>query len=279
MASGNRRDYFGAQSVERSLALLLLVARFHNAGASLGEIARQSGLKLPTARRILLALIRSGLIEQDGTSRQYYLGPETYVLGTIAAERYGIHRLAMDSLQRLADLSQDNVFITVRNGTHGVCLHRQEGSYPVRAHVLSAGDRHPLGVGAGSLAILAGLPDEEADFVIRSNGPVCAQNYPLATEEALRGLLAETRRKGYALNPGLIFPGAWAIGVAINDPPGTPVAALSIAAIESRMTKEHQAKLAAALIEECRAIEARLHETRSLGSVVARPPNRRKRAR
>jgi len=279
MPFGSRRDYLGVQSVERCLALLTLVARSHGAGASLGEVAEQAALKLPTARRILLALIRAGLIEQDATSRRYFLGPETYVLGTIAAERYGIHRLATDSLQRLVDLSQDNVFISVRNGFHAVCLHRQEGTYPVRAHVLAAGDRHPLGIGAGGLAILADLPDEEVDLVLRTNAPVYAERYPLATEEVLRSLVSDARAKGYALNPGLIFPGAWGIGVAIHDPPGTPVAALTVAAIESRMTKEHQDRLGAALIAEARLIEARLQESRSLGATAARTSYRRRRAR
>jgi DNA-binding IclR family transcriptional regulator len=279
MALGSRRDFLGAQSVERSLALLLLVARCRSAGASLGDIAEETSLKLPTARRILLALIRSGLVEQDETSRRYFLGPESYVLGTVAAERFGIDRIASDSLQRLVELSHDNVFISVRNGFHTVCLHRYEGTYPVRAHVLAAGDRHPLGIGAGSLAILAALPDAEIDFIIRTNSQICAKRYPLATDDAIRRLVADARRNGYALNPGLIFPGAWGIGAAIHDPPGTPVAALSIAAIESRMTEEHQAKLAAGLIAETRVIEAQLHDIRSRGSGSARTPRRRKRAR
>lgn len=279
MPAAGRRDYFGAQSVERSLALLLLVAKFRSVGATLGQIAEQANLKLPTARRILLALIRAGLIEQDETSRHYFLGPESYVLGTIAAERYGIDRIAADSLQHLVELSQDNAFISVRNGFHAVCLHRQEGTYPVRAHVLSAGDRHPLGIGAGSLAILAALPDAEIDLVIRTNSQTCAKRYPLATDDALRLLVSDARRKGYALNPGMIFPGAWGIGVAIHNPLGTPVAALSVAAIESRMTEEHQVRLADALTKESRVIEAQLHEIRSLGSGTARATRRRKRAR
>ena len=179
------------------------------------------------------------------------------------------------SLQRLAQLSQDTAFITVRNGLHGVCLERQEGSFPIRSHVLAVGDRLPLGVSAGTLAILAALADAEVEMVLGSYARTFAERYPLLTPEAIRGLVADARRTGYALNPGLIFPGSWGIGVAIYDSQDEPVAALSIAAIESRMTEEHQVQLAVAMKEEAQLIETRLNEIRSL-SATATPLKKRR---
>lgn len=267
-------DSSGAQSIERSMALLLIVAKGRSAGAGLAEAAATTGLTRPTARRLLLALIRAGLVEQDKATRRYFLGPECYALGNIAAGRYGIHRLAMDSLQRLAELSQDTAFITVRNGAHGVCLERREGSFPIRSYVLAAGDRHPLGVSAGTLAILAALPDGEVETVLRSAGRAFSERYPRLNPEVIRGLVADTRRNGYALNPGLVFPGSWAVGCPIRDPDGEPIAALSIAAIESRMTVEHQKQLAVAMREEARLIERRLEEMRAQ-SATAAPPRKR----
>lgn len=282
MESEHTSDFLGAQSVERSLALLVAVARFRGAGASLGEIVGETDLKQPTARRLLLALIRAGLIEQDEQSRRYFLGPECYVLGTIAAERYGIHRIATEGLRRLAKWSQDTSFITVRNGTYGVCLERQEGTYPIRSHVLAAGDRLPLCVSAGCLAMLAALPDDDVDQIVRTHGAVCAERYPLLTVPRLRELIASARSRGFAVNPGLIFPESWAIGVAIRDFHGEPIAALSVGAIESRMSEARQHELAAALHDEARIVEAQLRELLvvrpSLPTVRTTSPARRKRA-
>ena len=265
-------DYLGAQSVERSMALLVEVARFRKTGASLGEVVAATRLKQPTARRLLLALIRAGLIEQDEVSRRYFLGPQCYVLGTIAAERYGIHRLAMDSVQRLARLSQDTAFITIRNGQYSICVERQEGTFPIRSHVLAVGDRHPLGIGAGSLAILAALSDAEVEENIAAHRKTWSERYPQVTAEVLRQLVANTRRNGYALNPGMVFPGSWGIGVAICDPRGEPVAALSIAAIESRLTEAYQAELAPMLREEARLVETQLHGVLTSSAAVTRAP-------
>src|SRR5690606_32957584 len=74
----------GAQSVDRALALLGLVGQ-HPGGATLTDLVGRSGLNKATVRRLLLALIRAGLVEQSGDSRLYHLGEEAYILGLRAA--------------------------------------------------------------------------------------------------------------------------------------------------------------------------------------------------
>lgn len=264
-------NLFGTQSVERSIALLIVVAKGGSTGVSLSEVVTATALKQPTVRRLLMALVRGGLLEQDEDSRRYFLGPECYVLGIIAAERYGIHRLAMDSVRRLAQKSEDSVHLIVRNGLYGVCLERHEGSFPIRSYVLAVGDRLPLPVDAGSLAIFAGLSDAEIETIIRLNGPSYVQRYPLFTPAKIRELIAETRQNGYAVNHGLVFEGSWGVGVVIRDPQGNPVAALSIAAIKNRMSSARQANLAAAMKDEAHLIETRIAEMRALSATATKP--------
>lgn len=253
----------GTQSIERAIALLLLVGRTGAPGARLADIVAQSGLAKPTVRRVLLALVRSGLVDQDAESRRYHLGPEAYVLGTLASARFGIHALSLGSLARIAKQSADSAFLSVPRDTFAVCLHREEGSFPIRTHVLLAGDRHPLGVGAGSLALLAALPDAEVERVLAANAEVLRTQYPTYTPTRLRDCVAETRAQGYALNPGLFVAGSWGIGVAVRDRDGRPAGALSIAAIESRLTAERQAELVPLLKREAATLEAALKEAAS----------------
>lgn len=266
----------GAQSVERATSLLMLLARYRSNGSSLREVVANSGLKQPTARRLLLALMRTGLVEQDAETRRYLLGPTCYVLGTLAADRFGIHAMAVEGLVALAQASGDNAFLTLRSGTHGVCVHRQEGTYPIRSHVLSAGDRHPLLVGAGNLALLAALPDDEVDFIIATHGAACFARYPHLSQEGIRAGIAEARRRGFSINRGAIFPGSWGIGAAVRDGDGAPVAALSIAAIEGRLDTDRQDALGAALLKEARALEGRMAALMppALRSVPARGTNK-----
>ncbi|OSP55291.1 transcriptional regulator [Pseudoruegeria sp. SK021] len=248
----------GTQAVDRALALLKIAGRAGAKGVSLTGLIQQTGLGKPTVRRLMLALMRSGLIEQDTESRLYYLGEESYVLGTQATARHGLLEVAADAVVRLARRSGDTAFVNMRRGASAVCLHREEGAFPIRTHALTAGAQHPLGVGAGSLAILAALPDAEVETVLADNASQLATDFPEITPEVLRREVATSRARGFALNPGRVVPGSWGVGVALRRADGTVVGGLSLAAIESRMQPPRDAELAAILHHEAREIETRL---------------------
>lgn len=246
-------DSGGTQAVARALSLLSLVGRGGAQGLGLAQLAAASGLARPTARRLLLALGAARMVEQDRVTRRYHLGPETYLLAGFATERHGILHHARDGMVRLARDTGDTVLLTVPQDDHTLCLERIEGDFPVRTHALMRGDRKPAGVGAGALAILAALPAAEAEALLARAAPLLGGLMPGLLED-----LAQARARGHALNPGRVVPGSWGLGVAIPWPDGRPAGALSIAAIENRMSPARQADLAAALHREARAIAARL---------------------
>ena len=232
-----------SQTLDRAVQVLQLVAGSRTGGVGLSDLVKATGLTKPTTRRLLLALIDNGLVEQGIEDRRYYAGAETYALGMLAAERFGIHRLAADSLIHIAARCGDAALLSVQRGYETVCLAREEGTYPLRSHVLQPGDRHPVGVGGGGLALLAMMSDDEIEQALAFNEERFAANYPGLTPELLRRQVQETRERGYALNPGLIVKGSYAIGVAIKDPRSGMSAALTIAGVESRFTDARVAEL------------------------------------
>lgn len=249
----------GTQSIDRAIALLLHVGRAGPAGIRPADLVAVSGLPKPTVRRVVMALVRAGLIDQDADSRRYHVGPETYVLGLLAGGRFGIHAMAMDGLDRISRATGDAAFLSVPRNTHAVCLHREEGSFPIRTHVLQAGDRHPLGVGAGSLSILAAFPDTEVERILEANAEIFAtEPYRAYSPERLRELVTTTREQGYAFNPGMLVTGSWGVGVAVRGADGRPAGALSIAAIESRFDGDRIGELVPLLVEEAARLEQRL---------------------
>ncbi|TQI73551.1 IclR family transcriptional regulator [Bosea sp. AK1] len=266
----------GSQSVDRALGLLSLIGREPAEGLPLGEIVSGSGLNKPTTRRLLLALMRAGLVEQEPQTRRYCLGEEAFVLGVLAARRHSLLEIAMEGLRRLSAETQDTSFLTVRRENYAICLHREEGTYPVRTHALQAGDQHPLGVGAGSLAMLAALPDDDVDRVIAANEAVLLARYPGFAPEALRADVAGTRVRGFSLNPGRLVASSWGIGRAFRYPDGRVAGALSIAAIDSRMVPARQAELSLLLAREAERLEALLKQMfvskRAVRPIVAAAP-------
>ncbi len=256
----------GAQTLARAMQVLRAVSR--GDGAGLLALTRDTGMSKPTVHRLLAALAAEGMVEQDPVSRRYYLGPECHVLGSIASARFGINRLAAPIVARLAHECGDSAFFSIRRDVFAVCAMREDGDYPLKTHVLMPGDRHPLGVGAGSLSILAALDDDDAEACLQANAALIEARYPRYSLPLLRSLVREAREQGYAVNRGLVIPGSWGIGMPVRDAAGHVLGALSIAAVESRMDEDRLFQLAKLLAREVRRLQAQLHP--------ADPPNRPK---
>jgi len=152
-------------------------------------------------------------------------------------------------------------------------------TYPIRTHALQMGFEHPLGIGAGSLAMLAALSDAEVEEAIAANEAVLLERYPNLPPERVRADVALTRQRGYSLNPGLIVANSWGVGVAFHFPDGRLAGALSIAAIDTRMQEIRQIELAGYLKQEVARIEEKLAVMFSARTSAAEKPQMRRQTR
>jgi DNA-binding IclR family transcriptional regulator len=143
-------------------------------------------------------------------------------------------------------------------GHEVVCILREEGTYPIKAHVLKAGDRHPLGVSSAGLAVLAALDDRQVEEVFEANAELIRARYPRYSPKLIRSLVADARRLGFAVDEGLIWAGSWTIGIAVLSPSGAPVGALSISTVESRMSATRQKELVGHLRRESKWLTEQL---------------------
>ena len=73
---------------------------------------------------------------------------------------------------------------------------------------------------------------------------------PLHSLEGLTNRVAETRRLGYATNPGLIVEGSWGMAAAVFDGAGAPAWALSLTGVESRFREERRPELGRLLLDQ-----------------------------
>jgi DNA-binding IclR family transcriptional regulator len=261
----------GTQVVSRVASLLRIVGNSSPAnGATTAEVARTARLTRPTAHRLLTALANEGLLDFESSASKWFLGPEVYLLGSLAAPRFDITDVARLSVQTLTELTGESAFLSVRRGNETVCLLREEGSFPVRSHVLTEGIRFPLGVASAGMAILAFLPDDEIEAHLRSMG----DHNGLTEDRAGNSLVPRfgeahnrdsvwerihhTRERGYALNPGLLVEGSWGMGAAIFDATGRPAWALSLTGIDSRFKPERQEELGRLLVEQAHIVTRKL---------------------
>lgn len=247
----------GTQSIQRAARLLRELAASNRQGTRLIDIAQSSGLQRPTVHRMLKCLAAENLVTQDPKSRRYYLGPLVFELGITAGPRFNIRDLCSDALDRIAAETGDTVFLNIRSGDDALCVDRREGSFPIKTFTVDVGVRRPLGVGAGGLAMLNALPEDEMEEVLaRIANRLPA--YGKLTAADVVSMIKRARKINYALNEVCTIPGVTALGAAIFDPSGRPLAAISVSTINSRMTTPRQRDIAELLRREVRAIEKQL---------------------
>lgn len=219
----------------------------------LADVCAATGLNKATVLRLLDALADEGFVERDEATKRHRLGEAAMMMGLAAQGRDRLRDRARPWLMRLAGLCGDTVILSVRSGAQALCVDRESGSYPIRANYLDVGSRRPLGVGAGSLALLAWLPDAEVDAVLADSMAAIAARYPRIDEALLREKIAESRRQGFTLLLDVVVERMGGIGVPILGADGRPIGALSIAALNERLTDRLDG-LAAALREAAEAL-------------------------
>src|SRR5215470_7848712 len=192
------------QSIERAVRLLRAMT-MHGDGAMLSALARETGLGKGTVHRLLNALIESGLVFQDPENKRYRLGAGLALLGH-AAHAQDFAALAKPFLLRLAEQTEDTVYATVREGGAAICVAREIGAFPIRTLSLEVGHLRPLGVGSGSLALFAFLPDDEINTTIAKNAAWLAR-YRGHSRKELLVLVEQTRQRGFSFVESRIIPG------------------------------------------------------------------------
>ncbi|MEU4412903.1 IclR family transcriptional regulator [Nocardia salmonicida] len=241
----------------RAASLLRAVAAGGDVGVSTSDLARRADLARPTAHRLLSSLAEEGFLDRDAGSGLWFLGPELFLMGSLAAERYDITDVARPVLRELARETGESAFLSARRGDETVCLAGEEGSFPLRSHVLHVGIRFPLGVASAGLAILAHLPDRDIeDYLGRTD--LSAQWGASHTRAELVPRMDATRETGWCVNPGLLVEGSWGMAAAVFDRRDEPRWALSLTGVESRFRAERHEVLGTLLLRHAHELSLTL---------------------
>jgi DNA-binding IclR family transcriptional regulator len=124
-----------------------------------------------------------------------------------------------------------------------ICISRASANKQYLQKALRVGDRHPLGLGTGALAILASMPDDQVEATVQANAGVYGTVYSNMSAAIVRQLVVETRARGYSFIPGTLSPGYWGIGVPLLQEPANPVAAIVLVSTPSRLPDERRTVL------------------------------------
>jgi DNA-binding IclR family transcriptional regulator len=244
--------------VPRVFSVIRALADAQADGARVTQVARQVGLTQATTHRLLQSLIAEGMVEQDERTKLYRLSIDFFALAAKAGNPGNLRALCRPVLLRLCASLGDSIFLLVRSGFEAVCLDRSEGPFPIRSFTGDIGGRVALGVGQGALAILAFLPQEEREEVIRFN-LARVREYGVYDEVYLRTEIERVRQAGFAARNSGLLEGMAGVAVPILDHEGRAVAALAVGTIADRLNADRLPTVVDLLKREATAIGPKIN--------------------
>lgn len=227
-------------------------------GLALTQIVERSEFSKTTVFRVLANMQDVGFVFQDPESRLYLLGHKLAQISQTAA-RSNIAGMAQRGMARLAALSEDTVFLSIPEGAAAICVARVTGAYPIRTLTLNVGDRRPMGVGAGALALFCAMSAEKRSKILAANQGWMVE-FGVAKADIKAGYAAN-QSTGYAANIGQIVAGTSAVSVPVITASKRVIGALAIGAVDARMTPERISEtLIPALLQEAALLARRMDE-------------------
>ena len=129
------------------------------------ELAKRTGLPKPTISRLTHTLTRLGYLEYSEDQGRYQLGSGVLALGYSLLSGMDVRKLARPAMQELADYSQCNVALGIRDRLSMVYIEATRGQSAVTLR-RDVGSRIPLATTSMGRALLCALPQNERDFLM-----------------------------------------------------------------------------------------------------------------
>lgn len=212
----------GVQSIARAGAVLRALEAAP-AGLTLGDLSTAVGLPKSTVHRLVAALTTEELVGvgPDGRIR---LGGGLARLGAASRESLGAE--LMPILRQVYSDLDETVDLAVLDG--GVARFVEQIAAPHRLRAVSAvGAAFPLHCTANGKALLAALSDEHVLSLLPSRLERFTAN-TIVERKALLPQLAQARADGVVYDREEHTEGICAVGAAVLDAGGAPVAAISV---------------------------------------------------
>ncbi|WP_461000027.1 IclR family transcriptional regulator [Streptomonospora sediminis] len=248
----------GVQAIDRAVAILKCFSpRRPEMGIS--DLSRATGLSTSTTHRILASMQANGLVRQTA-QRQYALGPLLVQLARSGAFPTTLRDAALGAMRELRAIVDETVGLhELLPGNQRAVVDQVESHHALRRTYTELGAPIPLVYGAPGKAMLAFLPPEPADELLRT--PIEPVTPATVTDPGLlRAELERIRADGYALSFSERTPGIRTVAAPVFDHEAV-VGSISVSAPESRMPEDRMHELGPEVCRSARSVSAVLGST------------------
>ncbi len=251
----------GVQSVEIAAQVLSALAKFGGEG-TLKWISAETDLSPSRLHSYLVSLRRSGLVEQNGDTGLYRLGPLTRQIGLAAIDQLDQYDILISAAKTMRDQSGKTVCVSVWTDRGPMVAHWARGVEPLTLLIMNSGLTPPLLTTALGRVFLSFLPASETEQLAKEEltalvgGEVFTR---LQEPGAIDRLKSTIRAQGYAVTQSILSPYSSAIAAPIIDNDGELVAVLEILGRGLDPKNLRTEKLVSELTNFCRDVGSRIH--------------------
>lgn len=237
----NRRSPREDGEYVTSLARGLSVLRAFSAEQpemTLSEVAARADLTAAAARRCLNTLEHLGYVARR--DRRFLLRPEVLLFASAYTDSMHLEEAVRPFLQEIRDVTGDSSSLAVLADHDILYLVHVSTNRMVRL-AAGAGTRFPAYPTSLGRVLLAHLPEEALARYFETAVLKRLTERTVTSVSALRKLLREVRRAGYASIEDELDYGIVSIAVPVRDPEGEVIAAINCSTASTRVHKEEMA--------------------------------------
>ena len=192
---------------------------------SITDIARTTGFDRATTRRCLLTLASLGYADYDG--KYFTLTPRVLRLGTGCLAAMPLPQIVQPWLDRLSEDIGQSTSVSILDGDEIVYIARA-AQRKVMAIALMPGSRLPAYCTSMGRVLLASLPHDVAEALLRSKPLVKRTASTMTEPDALLRELESVRARGFAVIEQEVEPGLISMAVPLLNARNRVVAAVNI---------------------------------------------------
>ncbi|GGJ97280.1 IclR family transcriptional regulator [Lentibacillus kapialis] len=226
------------QSIDRAMTIIsILLQNSPENKLTISELAEDTGLPVSTLHRILKAMIRHRMVEQDERTKQYGIGSIWLEYGLLIYDTIDYVSQMRPVLEHLMKQLQESVYLYKPMNDESMIIERiDDTSSAIRVYD-KIGLRIPMDTGAANHVMLAFKAPPERNACIR-------RLFPKNDQVAFQNYLEEVREKGYAESDNERIEGTTSIAAPITHLNGDVHGAVGIRVINFNLTAERREYLA-----------------------------------
>jgi IclR family pca regulon transcriptional regulator len=231
---------------------------------TLSEVAVVTGLSPAVARRCLNTLVHLGYVGQQG--KRFLLTPEVIGFASAFLESMNVEQVVRPHLQVARDQTGDSSSLAVLSQQNILYLVHVSTNRMVRL-AAGVGTRFPAYATSLGRVLMAMQGDARMEQLLRGITPEKLTDKTVTSVPALRKILRQVRRQGYASIQDELDYGIVSVAVPVHGDDGMVVAAINCSTATARVNEAemvstrlpHLQKAAAAIELELRRYPVLLH--------------------